>query len=70
MRELFVKMREVDKLNILKDVSDPSKVVAYIKILLTIHTNDVLKRNPCLGDAIKHTLLDRLFLREQAYNQD
>ena len=70
MSELFVKMQEASRLSVLKKMSFPSQLEAYIKILFIIHTNDVLKRNPFLGDAIKHTLLDRIFLREQAYNQD
>ena len=70
MSELFVKMQEAGRLSVLKKMSFPSQLEAYIKILFIIHTNDVLKRNPFLGDAIKHTLLDRIFLREQAYNQD
>ena len=70
MSELFVKMQEAGRLSVLKKMSFSSQLEAYIKILFKIHTNDVLKRNPFLRDAIKHTLLDRLFLREQAYNQD
>ena len=70
MRELFVKMQEADRLGLLEMMSFSSQLEAYIKILFATHTDDVLKRNPFLGDAIKHTLFDRLFLREQAYNQD
>ena len=70
MSELFVKMQGADRLGLLEKMSFSSQLAAYIKILFKIHIKDVSKQNPFLGDVIKHTLFDRLFLREQAYNQD